>query len=201
MKTAFLALLGILPLATTSWGQSAPQSSGLYRTAADFRHQRLALAADANSANYRLRLHQFPARPYVTVVHGGSTYRMAKDSLFGFRNHHGQAYRFAGHQHYLILNPSEELLLYKQPQPPVGKNQQPAPPQLFFSASAEAPLQPLTRQHLKRAFPNNQAFHDLLDAHFNPGDDLTAMDTFQGTTKVNWLLQRSRALADARQGG
>ena len=193
MKTRFLVLLGLFTFATSAWGQTAPLGSGVYKSAADFRGHRLTLGVDCKTETHKLRLHEFSGKSYVTVKHGGQDYRMAKDSLFGFRDCDGRDYRFASDdRHYPILNPGEELLLYKMEQFEGGKNAGRTPEKLFFSANAEAPLQPLTLLAVKRAFPNNHRFHDLLDAQFQNGD-LTAYDRMHRMTKINWLLRQSRA--------
>ena len=192
MKTVFLALLGSIALAITAQGQSGPQSSGIYKSAADFRNHRLALAVDCKTATHKLRLHEFGGKPFITVKHGGQDYQMAKDSLFGYRDCDGTEYRFASdNRHYPILNPGEELLLYKMEQFEGGKNAGRTPVQLFFSPTAAAPIQPLTLLAVKKAFPDNHRFHDLLDAQIQNGD-LTAYDQMHHMTKINWLLRQSR---------
>jgi hypothetical protein len=199
MRVHFFALLGLLTLAAPAWGQSAPLGSGLYKSAEDFRARRLTLAVDCKTEKHKLRLHEFSGQPYVTVKHGGQDYRMAKDSLFGFRDCDGREFRFAtDHLHYPILNPAEELLIYKLEQPAIGKNQ--GYVRLFFSVNAAAPIQSLTLIGVKKAFPDNHRFHDLLDAQFREGGDLTAFDTMHGMTKLNWLLRQSRTSAGARPG-
>jgi hypothetical protein len=191
MKTVFLALMGLLAWATTARGQAPPLGSGLYRSADDFRHHRLTLAVDCKTATHKLRLHEFSGKPIMTVIHGGKPYQVAKDSLFGFRDCDGRDYRFASNnQHYPILNPGEELLIYKVEQAAVGKN--PGYVRLFFSPTAAAPIQPLTLLAVKKAFPDNHRFHDLLDAQFQSGD-LTAYDAMHHMTKINWLLRQSQA--------
>ena len=195
MKTILIALLGIFALGTSARGQAGPLGSGLYRSADDFRQRRLTLAVDCKTATHKLRLHEFSGKSTMTVVHGGKPYQVAKDSLFGFRDCDGRDYRFASdNQHYPILNPGEELLLYKVEQPTVGKN--PGYVHLFFSPTAAAPIQPLTLLAVKKAFPDNHRFHDLLDAQIQNGD-LTAYDAMHRMTKINWLLQQSLAPAAA----
>ena len=192
MKTSFLALLSLMALATDALGQTAPLGSGLYKSAADFRGHRLTLGVDCKTETHKLRLNEFSGRPYVTVKHGGKDYRMAKDSLFGFRDCDGHEYRFAaGNEHYPILNSGEELLLYKVERPAVGKN--PGSVRLYFSPTAAAPIQSLTLLAVKRAFPGNHRFHDLLDAQLTQASDLTAYDQMHHMTKLNWLLRQSRA--------
>ena len=195
MKTLFLALLSLLAGAASTRGQTAPPGSGLYRSAADFRSHRLTLGVDCKTGTHKLRMNEFMGRPYVTVVHGGKPYQVAKDSLFGFRDCDGQNYRFATDYHHLpILYPEEELLLYRVTQPAVGKN--PGREDGYFSASAAAPIQVLTLLNVKRAFPDNHRFHDLLDAQLGNGD-LTAYDEMHRMTKINWLLRQSQEMVVA----
>ena len=191
MKTALITLLGIFALASTAHGQSTPLGSGLYRSAEDFRKHRLTLAVDCKTTTHKLRLHEFSGKPTMTVIHGGKPYQVAKDSLFGFRDCNGRDYRFASNnEHYPILNPGEELLIYKVEL--VGSGDNPGYVHLFFSPTAVAPIQPLTLLAVKQAFPNNHRFHDLLDAQFQSGD-LSAYDAMHRMTKLNWLLRQSRA--------
>ena len=193
MKTVLFVCFCFLALAPVARGQSPPLGSGLYRSADDFRGHRLTLGVDCKTETHRVRFHEFIGKPYVTIVHGGKTYQMTKDSLFGYRDCDGGDYRFAaGNRHLPILNPSEELLIYKVDQPVAGKN--PAREELFFSSSAEAPIQPLTLLGVKKAFPDNHRFHDLLDAQFQNGN-LTAFDEMHHMTKINWLLRQSGAVA------
>ena len=193
MTTAFLALLSLIALATSVRGQNAPLGSGLYRSAADFRSHRLTLGVDCKTETHQLRLNEFVGRPYVTVKHGGKAHRVAKKTLFGFRDCEGQSYRFATDYHHLpILNPEEELLLYRVTQLAAGKN--PGRANVYFSANAAAPVQALTLLNVKRAFSDNHRFHDLLDAQLGNGD-LTAYDETHHMTKINWLLQQTMVVA------
>ena len=192
MKTLFLAIFNLLVGASGTRGQSVPLGSGLYRSAADFRGHRLTLGVNCKTENHKLRMNEFMGRPYVTVVHGGKPYQVAKDSLFGFRDCEGQNYRFATDYHHLpILNPDEELLLYRVTQLAIGKN--PGREDVYFSASAAAPIQRLTLLNVKRAFPDNHRFHDLLDAQIGNGN-LTAYDQMHRMTKINWLLRQSQEM-------
>lgn len=191
ITAACLALLGMVANTPHAGRSTEPRSRGLYRTAADFRQRRLTMAVNCKVDQNRLRLNQVGPRPYITAIRGGEEYKLAKAILYGYRDCDGREYRFAANnQHYPILNPGEELLLYKTTLPAVGQN--PGYVRLYFSATAEAPIQPLTLRNLKKAFPDNRELHDLLNAHFPAGTDLTAFDTAHGMTKLNWLLQQSQ---------
>ena len=61
----------------------------------------------------------------------------------------------------------------------------------FFSVGPDANVQPLTILNLKKAFPENHKFHDLLDMSFKHDSDLTAYDDFHNMFKVNRLLAAS----------
>ena len=194
MKPLLAALLSLLVLTSTVRGQPTAHLSGLYRSAADFRQHRLALSGDCTTGKYRLLLNELLSRPYVTVVQPDRKYIVLKDSLFGFRDCAGREYRFAdNNRYYPILNPGEELLIYKVEQKPMGR--QPGYRKLYFSATATAPIQPLTLLALKQAFPTSYRLHDSLDAQFREQDDLAVFDDFHKMTKINWLLQRSRSVA------
>ena len=59
----------------------------------------------------------------------------------------------------------------------------------FFSVGPNGDLLPLTILNLKRQFPDNHAFHDLLDMSFKHDSDLTRYDEFHKMFKVNRLLE------------
>jgi hypothetical protein len=61
----------------------------------------------------------------------------------------------------------------------------------FFSVGQNGDVQPLTILNLKKAFPDNHAFHDLLDMSFKHDSDLTKYDDFHKMFKVNRLLLAS----------
>jgi hypothetical protein len=58
----------------------------------------------------------------------------------------------------------------------------------FFSIGPAGDVLPLTILNLKKAFPENHAFHDLLDMSFKHDSDLTKYDDFHKMFKVNRLL-------------
>ncbi len=184
-----LIILLCLGLSVRAIGQtSTALQSGLFRSAAGFRQNQVLLAVDCQSETHRIRLHEFSGKPIVTVIHGGKSYQYAKNTLFGYRDCTGQAFRFVSDNlHYPISNPTEPLLIYKLVQAPVAKN--PGATKLFFSRDAGAPVEALTLANLKNAFPKNHLFHDRLDAQFGNGGDLTAYDVMHRMTKINWLLQ------------
>src|SRR5215471_5712160 len=61
----------------------------------------------------------------------------------------------------------------------------------FFSVGPKGDVVPLTILNLKKAFPDNHTFHDLLDMSFKHDSDLTRYDDFHKMFKVNRLLDAS----------
>jgi len=90
---------------------------------------------------------------------------------------------------YEVLNKKGPVIIYKtedKSKPSKGAVM-PGPKYFFTTASADV-LQPLTKENLKKAFPENHSFHDALDATFKSDDDLSQYDTFHKMYKVNRLL-------------
>src|SRR4029453_12508451 len=61
----------------------------------------------------------------------------------------------------------------------------------FFSVGSNGEIFPLTILNLKKAFPDNHAFHDRLDMTFKNDSQLTKFDEFHKMFKVNRLLEAS----------
>jgi len=96
-------------------------------------------------------------------------------------------YREVGNDRYLILE-SKALYIYAL-DTVVRKGA--TEKTYFFSVGPSGDIAPLTIVNLKKAFPNNHAFHDLLDMTFKHDSDLTWYDDFHKMFKVNRLLAAS----------
>lgn len=59
----------------------------------------------------------------------------------------------------------------------------------FFSTSPTAPVQPLTLETLKRAYPDNHRFHDLLTLAFRSDAELARYDDQHNEYLVTRLLR------------
>ncbi|MDP4150220.1 MAG: hypothetical protein Q8927_06735 [Bacteroidota bacterium] len=101
----------------------------------------------------------------------------------------GTATRKAG---YTVLNPNETIKIYKYVHyahaPKVADQYA---PKYYFAKDSSDVLQLLTKENLKRAFPDNHRFHDALDATFREDKELVNYDGFHKMYKVNHLLEMS----------
>jgi len=95
---------------------------------------------------------------------------------------------------YTVINSNEGLVtIYKYQHPSHSpKEAEKYAPKYFFTTSSSDVLQPLTKNDLKKAFPNNHKFHDALDAQFKSDDGLNVYDNFHKMYKVNWLLKNNQ---------
>ena len=185
----FLMMAGsLLILAQNAHAQK--DSSGIYKTANDFIAGKLSLAINCATEKHKIKLNDFFGKDHITVAHEGKPYDFKKSDVFGFRLCNGETYRFSGNKDYLVLNPKEMILLYKVevPQP---KAASPKKYNYYFSKDANSPIQDLTKENVKAAFPDNHKFHDALDENFKTDTDLASYDTFHKMYKVNHILEMS----------
>ena len=61
----------------------------------------------------------------------------------------------------------------------------------FFSTQSDIEILPLTQMNLKRAFPDNIKFHDILNLEFDSKEDISSYDQTNNMYKVNYLLNKS----------
>ncbi len=194
MKTFFIVgtAVGLLLFGGTAGAQVAmPQTSGVYLTADDYKNGRLSFEGDCWSKAHKLELHDVLHKSYIHVTHETEKRRFAKSDLFGFRACDGRDYRFASNLEHEILE-ARELYIYSRDVLVSHGRGRHTVRGYFFSARAEGPVLALTKENLKKTFPDNQKFHEALDAAFGPNAKLSEYDDTQKTFKVNELLIASR---------
>lgn len=70
----------------------------------------------------------------------------------------------------------------------------------FFSTSPTSPVQPLTLEMLKRTYPDNHKFHDLLTLAFRSDTELLRYDEHHNEYLVARLLRQSLPMSTALSG-
>ena|SRR5688572_28000584 len=93
-------------------------------------------------------------------------------------------YRVVGNERYQIVE-AEALHIYSLD---VIVRKGASEKAYFFSVGPNGDLVPLTILNLKKAFPDNHTFHDLLDMTFKNDSNLRKYDDFHKMFKVNRLL-------------
>ncbi len=194
MKTNFCcaAALAVLAFSSAGTAQVAPQKmSGVYLTADDYKNGRLSFEGDCGSKAHRLELHDVLHKSYIHVTHETDKRRFAKSDLFGFRACDGHDYRFGSNLEHRILETRELYIYAREVYVSHGRGRHTVQG-YFFSAGADGPVLALTLANLKKAFPDNQKFHEALDAAFGARQKLSEYDESQKMFKVNQLLIASR---------
>lgn len=186
MKLTFI----VFSMASLTTFFASAQKSGVYQNASDFSSGKLMYEINCSTEKHKIKLNEFLNKDYITVVHDKQPHQLQKKEIFGFKDCNNMNYRFTGDSHYLILNPTEQILLYKH-ELLASKNQQ-AVIHYYFSKGANAEVQDLTLTNLKNAFPDRHQLHDALDAEFKSDDELNAYDSFHKMYKINRLLAANK---------
>jgi hypothetical protein len=189
MKQLFLlSLFAVFFMASVS---AQTGSSGIFRTAKDFTSGNLEYAIQCNSQSHKINTDVLFKRKRVIVRHEGKTYKLDKDSVYAVRYCSGKVERLYQRRTYPMVNPGEDILLYKIVTAPIGRGQ-PAQTRWYFSKDATWPIQPLTIGNLVGAFPENHAFHDAVMAEFKTDGELTRYDDAHKMMRINRLYGNSK---------
>jgi hypothetical protein len=162
-------------------------SSGVYTTASDFRNKVLSYAVNCKSDKHALHINDFSDKATLNFVHNGQKVKISKDKIYGVKLCSGVTYRIVNKVDYAVLNPEDNLLIYKLERASTPKN--PIPLKYFFSVDATGALQALTKLNLKNAFPTNHKFHDELERDFKDDNSLTEYDTYHKQYKLVRLFK------------
>ncbi|MBL7780776.1 MAG: hypothetical protein JNM22_06125 [Saprospiraceae bacterium] len=189
MKQLFvLSLLAVFFTATVC---AQTGSSGIFRTAKDFKNGKIEYAIRCDSQSHKIKADPLFKRNRVIVKHEGKTYKIDKDSVYAIRYCSGVVQRLYQKKAYQMVNEGEDILLYKVATLPMGKGQ-PAETTWYFSKDATWSIQPLTLGNLLGAFPDNHAFHDAIIAEFKTDGELPKYDDMHKMMRINRLYENSK---------
>lgn len=189
MKRLFVLSLLVVFFTATVCAQTG--SSGIFRTANDFKSGKLEYAIQCDSQSHKIKPDVLFKRNRVIVKHEGKTYKIDKGSVYAVRYCSGAVQRIYQKKAYLMVNPGEDILLYKVATLSMGKGQ-PAETTWYFSKDAAWPIQPLTISNLVGAFPDNHAFHDAIMAEFKTDKELTLYDNAHKMMRINRLYGNTK---------
>ena len=98
--------------------------------------------------------------------------------------------RVVNGENYRVLR-SETLVLYAHERGMIEGKRLVTVVDRYFSTSPTAPVQPLTLEALKNAYPDNHKFHDMLTLTFRSDAELARYDDHHNEYLVNRLLRQS----------
>lgn len=140
----------------------------------------------------KLHLHEWPYKDYVTVLCNKTKKRLSKDSLYAYRDAQGTLYRFFEKEIYEIVNPNEDLLLYKRSVLSANAKNAEGEEVFYFSVTDASPPIKLSLYNLEKAFAANSLFCAYLELHFKDDSALNEYDHEHKTYKLNRLYQLSK---------
>ncbi|MDE3144192.1 MAG: hypothetical protein KGL19_08565 [Bacteroidota bacterium] len=167
--------------------QNKPTSAqGLYLTIEDFLNHHLSY-----SNGNKIILNEFLASAKIKVITTGESKTLAKKQVFGYHNSNNEDYRFYKNELYQIIT-TQPWFVYKHyaSTSVQGGKGNIKKEFYYFSIAGTDELIPLTVENLKKSFPDNLKFHDLLDLIKND-DDLVSYDSYRNELKVEYLYQKS----------
>ena len=165
---------------------------GVYLSEKNFRNNKISFAP-VKGERYKLRLNELLNLPTMKIKIGDSVFFLHKDSIYGYRDKESIIHRFYHQTDYTMLNPGEEILLYKTITFGGYKNTQQVV-NYFFSISDSSPILSLTKWNLMNACRNDPAFLDLLDLTFKGDENLAVYDTYYKMYRINHLYRESHQI-------
>jgi hypothetical protein len=122
----------------------------------------------------------------------GEKHSFDNNKADSYRNHDGKIYRLFGNGEYQVLDSAYFYLYYRYEQvEKVRGKSLIKTDEYFFSRTAESPIQLLTSENLKKAFPDNLPFHYGIDAEFKRDQDLIAYDPYYKGYKLKYVYNQS----------
>jgi hypothetical protein len=161
--------------------------TGIYKTESDYLNGKPALS----EANTHVRLHEIFNTDKLEVIYKDSTFSFHKNELFGYINADGESFRFFKGNIYSILNPGEEILLYKTSSG-TGLKNSPWVEHYFFSKEAGSEILPLSLPNLEALYAKDIAFETLLEIAFKSDSELNAYDSLHQKYKLSRLYELSK---------
>jgi hypothetical protein len=162
-------------------------TAGVFKTADDFQRGVLADPVACEVAGERISAGTSKGLGYIDVRHGTRKTRYSETDTYGFRDCGDRDIRIASGRQYFILE-TRGIQVLRVDYWRVSGKALVASPTFHFSVGSTGPIQPLTLENVKRAFPENHAFHDKLDALFSGGGDPAKFDGFHGMFAINHVL-------------
>lgn len=173
---------------TTLFAYSQSGIKGIYLTGEDYSKNNLSFAAAKGAEKHKIRLNDFFAKSYITVLHRDTAYTFFKSEIFGYQTYGGQTIRFLHKKELVLLNAGEPLLIYKHvvSKPPIGRTNV---TNYYFSKDALSPALLLTFTNLKKVFPTADKFHEKLASLFRYNTDLASYDEAHKQYRLSEIFQ------------
>jgi hypothetical protein len=167
-------------------------NSGLYLTALDYVSHKLTYGFDCNSSDGKLQLNELFGNSSGYIVSKGEKHAFDKNKTFGYQICDSKVYRLFDKYPYEILDTAGFYLYYRYNQVEKIKGKELIKTdEYYFSKDAGSPIELLTAENLKQAFPDNLKFHYALDAQFKTNQELIGYDSYAKCYKLKYVYYQS----------
>lgn len=160
--------------------------SGLYLTAQDFINKKLSYSNENTNGRYKIKVAPLFNKERVRVIQNGEKYDFFQPDLFGYRSENLD-FRFFNDQQYKVVDNSF-FYMYTRIVSVVEGKVHTQKTNYYFSKLSDGNIMDLTLYNLKKAYPENHKFQDLLDVYFRYDNDLNWYDSFNKMYKVEHIL-------------
>lgn len=177
MKILVTVLVGL------SLSSFARSQSGVYKSADDFKNNRLTY--EDNGANKKhLRVHDFFwSMPGITVVHNGSKINLRKSDLYGYRDDKNNVFRFYRNAAYRIVDSGKIFVYVQEKNIPLSKGFK-VVNAYYFSDGPGAEVLPLTIADVAAVFAANSRFVAVL-LHSYTSESVKEYDAEHNMFRIN----------------
>ncbi len=168
--------------------------SGVYMSFADYTASKLNLEVDYTTEKHKIKVIDFFNKSEINVIHKDKKYTYKKSEIYGIRDGKGNDYRFYNDLEYLISQTDTIYIYKKESTEHVGGGKNHHTTQVtkyFFSKTGNSEILALTKENLKKTFPENHKMHDALEMMFKSDSELTEYDNFHKSYKVVRFLKSS----------
>jgi len=164
---------------------------GIFKSAGDFANGKLSFITGCNPGKNPILLNELFNKRYITIRQNDTCFKLLKKRLYGYQTCNGKVYRFFNKKELLLLNPGEEILIYKLAlsKPLTGGTTDIT--DYYFSVDNNGEVYLLTIKNLKQAFNGNLQFQALVSKNFKYNSRLASYDYNHGLYKINWLLKQT----------
>lgn len=190
MKQSLSAVALIIAISVFTLNISAQSNlsgrSGLYLTVQDYINQKLSYSNENSNGRYKIKVAPLFNKDRVRVIQNGEKHDYFQFDLFGYRNKN-QDYIFFNDELYNIIDNSF-FYMYTRVVSSVEGKVHTQKTNYYFSKLPDGNIMDLTLFNLKRAYPENHKFQDLLDVYFRCDNDLNWYDSFNKMYKVEHIF-------------
>ena len=192
MKATYLfTFLFFFSFLEKNTAQTSIISSGVYVTIEDFKNNRLIEEADCKNNKEKIERHDFFSKQEFVVINKGKKLTYQKKDIYAYRDCENKTWRFCDNKEYQILE-TKVIYIYSLRKIVLNGATIEKDAVYYFSNGPSGEIKELSISNLKVVYPNNQVFHNMLDAEFNSDKAIQSYDVENKMYKVNYLLIQSK---------